>query len=476
MSVLQDLVARFHGFEEENALFALTCRGVPFWDYIRYFVFERIQAAQDINGGSQAYWRESVAPKALRELPAAVSHLLRSSEIKRAPERRYDLVMFDVDKRVQIDGHRANRISYPAVKALARRYSILLLDPSRFSDFDPTAYPCDALSIRGDYLMSRVEALGLQLSREDKDSIEALRGLLRSSFSTDLDFETILRNKFFYQLRMTERTLTRIGPRAPSAVIFQNDGTRIAAQCAHRLGIPSIELQHGGTSPLDLLTGYAPARTQKIPTTPDYILTFGSYWNDQFRSPSTKIAVGYPFFEEAVRKLAGREIRREAKSIVGISVNDISLTRCLYEFARRRPDYTVYYKLRPEEYGGWKAFYPAEMRELKNLVFIDNDSVPLNEYLMRAQYVVSPSSTAIYEALHLGARALIHQGWFHEITQDLIDRGWALPVLNAEDIDSAILKNPAAKVPERDVFYKPGGPENIEKAVDQILAKAGDGA
>ncbi len=40
--MLQELVEKFHSLEAENNLFDLKVKGRPFWQYMRYYLFEEI--------------------------------------------------------------------------------------------------------------------------------------------------------------------------------------------------------------------------------------------------------------------------------------------------------------------------------------------------------------------------------------------------------------------------------------------------
>jgi hypothetical protein len=174
--------------------------------------------------------------------------------------------------------------------------------------------------------------------------------------------------------------------------------------------------------------------------------------------------------EDSLVKLKKKNIPRESKTITAISVLDFEMAKVIHEFAMAMPDYNIYYKLRQEEYSSWKDLYPLEMVEQANIIFIDNNNVSLFECLFKSQYVISTCSTAIYEALYLGAKAIVYKGWCYEELSDFIDKGYVITVASSLELIACIKSSTSPKnTIDSEIIYKKKALENISRHLGQIV-------
>jgi hypothetical protein len=469
MSTLNDFKSRADAFEATHALFTLQLKGRPFWDYIRPYVFREIAVASGLS--RRVIWPNQQLPKSVL-WRTATSFSQTTIELGRrliAPaEKHYDIVFFDYDTKRIVNDRRVNCVTYPTVKTLSERYSLLVLDPSDFNESTDGLYPCDVYSIRADYLIARTLARLLPLSNQELAFLADLGRRIEQEFRVTVDIVEFVREIFLYQHLLCERLKQKLRAWSPSLIVFQNDGTRYAVQAARDLGIGVLEMQHGATFRGDFFTSYGD--NVKIQTMPDDILTFGTYWNHSFSTAARKTAVGFPFFESSLRTINRKAIQRQPGLIIGVSTLEQALPACLFEVAKSRPNIRIRFKLRPEEYSTWRSIYPKEMALQPNFQFIADDQVPLFEHLSAAQYIVATAcTTAIYEGLCLGASPLIYGTSCLEMMEDLVADGFALQVFNPEDILRIIDANKSGKPAHSDLFYKPDALKNIELAFASLM-------
>jgi len=471
-----DFINSFFEFEQKNNLFGIKIKGCKFWDYIRWPVIEYIVSDKYKPKLSFQYHRLSARrTKSLKEIlagslyfiPYATKLIFNYFALR---NNMFDLVIFDHSNRKIIDNMRVNQITYPFIKHFDNSFSILVFDPSQPKDNVDGKYPCRVINTRIFYILAKMFVRFIRLSDEDKVKIEKLRRLILSNYGINCDINQTIKDIYLPQLILTKAFKVMLRKIKPKLVIIVYDGKKYFIQAPHDLGIPVLELQHGAITLLDPYYSYPDLSLQEIDTIPDYFFTFGKYWNNKVNSPSCRIDVGSPYFEQISKDIKGRRIKRNSKNILAVSALDYNMAESISEFAELMPDYEVYYKLRPEEYVGWKELYPKKMTEQKNITFIDNDKKSIFEYLCEANYVISTFSTAIHEALFFGANVIIFKGWQSEMFQDLADDGYALQAASAKQIKEIVIMNKKSeKSIESEYLYKSDSLKNMEEQLKRRM-------
>src|SRR5699024_72095 len=108
-----------------------------------------------------------------------------------------------------------------------------------------------------------------------------------------------------------KKILKRIRPKAIVEVVSYDINKFAMNQAAFELDIPTIELQHGTMRPYHIAYNFN--EKLRLETFPQYILTFGKYWNDSTRLPidSSRVrAVGWPFFEKKISEFKSMNIKK----------------------------------------------------------------------------------------------------------------------------------------------------------------------
>jgi hypothetical protein len=181
----------------------------------------------------------------------------------------------------------------------------------------------------------------------------------------------------------------------------------IIIQCAHygdycveimiakRYRIPVIEMQHGFIGKGHLAYNYNYKSYDIIRDyLPDYIFTFGNYWNNNIRSPAKKIAIGYCYLE----KYSQNNNHNQSKIILLVSGGTMPLS--YIKIAKELKDilggiYKLEFRPHPSEIPKAADRY----HEIADMGYrIDKEN--LYQTLNKASIVVSLElSTVLFEAL-----------------------------------------------------------------------------
>lgn len=455
-------------FEKSNALFGYTIKNRRFWDYIRWSVIEHIANEKYKPKLNFPYHRLSRRKrKAFKEIllellyavPQMAKIIINYIKFK---NNMFDMVFFDHTNRKTIDKKRVNHVAYPFIKYFNGFYSILTFDPSPPEDNVDGKYPSKVVNTKILHTLAKVFGKFVALSRKDKETIEQLRRLILDTYGVDCDIARAVKDIYLPQLILVKIFKGMLKKIKPKLAVIIYDGKKYFIQAPRDLGIPVLELQHGAITLFDPYYSYPELSRREAETIPDYCFTFGKYWNNKINSPSRRIDVGSPYFEQISKDIKEKRPKRNEKNILAVSTLDYDMAETVSEFAELMPDYTIYYKLRPEEYAGWKELYPQKMTAQENIVFIDNDKKSIYEYLCESAYVISTFSTAILEALFFGTNVIIFKGWHSEMFMDLIDDGYALQAANARDIAEIVANNKkTGRTIDPEYLYKSNSLENM---------------
>lgn len=227
-----------------------------------------------------------------------------------------------------------------------------------------------------------------------------------------------------------------------------------------------VELQHGVI--YDHHLGYSYPENETKTTFPDYLLTFGEFWNENARFPISDdrvIPVGYPYLEQRLDKYDDVE---PAEQLLFISQGTIG--RELSQFALKvhednRIDHEVVYKLHPGEYDRWEDEYPwlaeSDMR------VIDESEPPLYRLFAESSAQIGVGSTAVYEGLCFGLETFVFEVDGSEVLRPLIEDGAASSVESVEDLREDIGSATEHRF-DRERFFKSDSVDNIITALKKI--------
>ena len=210
-----------------------------------------------------------------------------------------------------------------------------------------------------------------------------------------------------YQYRAYQALLNRVQPRIliVEEACYGNTATLIAA--ARRRGIVTAEYQHGAVSSGHDAYNFAPAVRESAAyqqTLPHNFLGYGTWWNEQFNAPLTKIVIGNPNREAA---LARAEISGGSRCDLLILSDGIEFDLYL-ELAKQiapvaaRSGLNVVLRAHPLERSVVAARYGDRVDE----VTLDKNA-NLYTSLRSAHVVVSEVSTGLFEAVGLADKLFV---------------------------------------------------------------------
>ena len=199
-----------------------------------------------------------------------------------------------------------------------------------------------------------------------------------------------------------------------SLIIVNSYGFNHFVWAAKKLNIKTIELQHGIISNLHLGYHYPSSKIDSIDCFPEYLLTFGNFWNELAKIPIIKnriVANGYFFFNKQVAKYQNLNIQKMNKILV-ISQSTIGerLSKEIIKMAKELKDFEIIYKPHPKEIIT-QTSYLQELSKFKNITIANNTS--LYALFAECEWQIGVFSTALFEGLGFGLKTIILKlpGW-----------------------------------------------------------------
>lgn len=484
MSSLTDLADRFIACEVRERFFLEKIRGRVVWNYLRYAVFETMilkdtvranETPRASKGDLYVSYRMPIGTKLrllLKEALGFLRYLLRWIARPRV-QGGYDILVINYDRKIFLDDKLVNIQFYLFVKALSDRYRILLVDPSRYQEEVEAHYPCEVFRSRLLYYGIKLKARFLRYTPGEKQILKKFQKALEAEFKGEVPIEWLAKESVSFQLASIPAYRRLFKKIRPKIIIHANTGNNQGwIEVAHELGIPVVDCQHSLMSPINILYRYPEESLQYgLKALSDHIFTFGEFWHRQYHLPAKLTAVGFPFLE-----IKRDEINRlnipKSKSLIIISsmTSRRKLEEVAIVLARSLPDYEVIYKLRPDEYAGWREVYSRAFRFQPNLKIVDSNATSLYHYFAKCRYQLGVNSTALIEGMAFNLETFIlKDGWYLEM-QPLVDQGMARLVESAEEIVQTIQGYREEKRSfDADRLFRSGSLVNIRNEIGALL-------
>ena len=263
------------------------------------------------------------------------------------------------------------------------------------------------------FLLHQVKRL---FKKKKNPTIERFIEFLKTKVIIEDNFVKKIRKKLYYYYfgyDFYRSYLNNLFKKLNPKVIFIRSAsyggfTSILLKVAKENGLLTGEFQHGlimeGHMPYNYGQSVFKSELYKKHL-PDYILTYGDYWNDKIIMPSKIITIGNPHFYESIKKF--RDIKEQKDSILIISLGHytdkfVNIAKYLSE---KLPNFKILFKLHPGE-------VPFEYRykELYKYANIEiAKSGDIYEYFAKFENFVASNSTTVYEALGFNKKLLILQ-------------------------------------------------------------------
>lgn len=198
--------------------------------------------------------------------------------------------------------------------------------------------------------------------------------------------------------------------------------------------------------------------------TPDYLLTWGTYWADKFdREYKNVECVGYDL------KLNGLENKEKKEKIVFVSQTGISKKICEYALfiAKQKPNLQIEVKLHAHDVNIYKDIYSDILNsKYKNIKIITDPSISIGEVINDAKFVVGAFSTALYEAASIGCITFVLDGLNSELSEDLYTTVSHVKLIKSKKEILHFIKN-KPKIVENNILETPKN-DVIQKILSNI--------
>jgi len=207
------------------------------------------------------------------------------------------------------------------------------------------------------FLLYQVRKL---FSKKNNYSIERFVKFLKVKVNIEADFAKKVRKKlyfYYYGYDFYRSYLTNLFKKLNPKVIFVRTASyggfkSVLLKTAKENGIIIGEFQHGSISEGHMAYNYGDSifKSKNYKNyIPDYILTFGDYWNDKIKIPSKKITIGNPHFYESIKKY--KDIKEQKNSILIISQGTITdkFVKIAKYLSEKLHNYRILFKLHPGE-------------------------------------------------------------------------------------------------------------------------------
>lgn len=471
---LKNLYEQFIQFEEENHLFSKKIVDVFFWERIRFTVFINIlQNKIDASDGEKKVKREKNF-KLSNYLLKFRNYLLATFRIRRNPllVKEHDIIFFGSSRRkIQDDGFWWDIYIDHLEKEL--EYSTILFENDLFLKYRKPVRTENMVYLTFlDFLVDLKKYFRCSKVKMSEEEISYLKKITREMkirFGCSLDLVYLVNHKLTRRKRVLpyyQKLITKIKPKA--AIVICSYGKEDFIEACKLNKIPVIEFQHGVITKYHVGYSYEKNSAKKN-NFPDFLFTFGKFWEESVNYPIPKeqiVSVGFPELE--IRKQLYQAVKKK-KQILFISQKTIGLklSKFAVELSKiKNLDYRIIYKLHPFEFLSWKEDFPWLVHS--NIEVIGHQGVNLYQLFAESEIQVGVYSTAIFEGLSFHLKTFLVDIIGIDYMENLIQTGIVTKINKPEELVSA-LSDKNAKRFDSEFFFKNNSINNIKEELDKIL-------
>lgn len=414
---------------EELLNFRFTEHDFLIWPFIRRVVLEKIYFKLTKSSFPVAYFDKK---NFYKKICPYLYHTFCNNPFKYF---NFPIVLFNTQRTVNFkkDGKYFNRLTdyfaleYPDISLIVERTENQEYKLPRY--FENITFE--------DYIYSIVyfKMIFKKHLKEDEKKIKDFIIYLKSNFNNylnDKDIASIYKklivhSKVFPLVYDNYRKL--FDNLKPKVIISVGRGSKriYLYKAAKDYGIKVAELQHGFISNSHILYNYSEDiinSSEYSQYLPDYLLTFGSFWNNCVRDSAKKIVIGNPHLINTVSNIQNRPKNKSNDKKIILIVSQGTHTKEFVETAKEiskkfDKQYVIYFKLHPAE-----VLFEERYKELytyKNIqVCKDGD---IYEYIFVCDFLIGCYSTVVLEALAFKKTVFIlDNNWSREFIPSTIGK------------------------------------------------------
>ncbi|MGD8860495.1 MAG: hypothetical protein PVI30_10835 [Myxococcales bacterium] len=408
---IRALCERIWDAEREEGLLDRELRGIRVWQVLRYRTFQRLASKAALFGAA--------APASPTGPAAQLEHLLRlaTGSVTHNPlvgRERVDALVLEPGRVRTVDGRRVNIHTHFLLQELERQGKTVQVLASRFGGRhrkspDPRRRYADVIDLAG-WFAQRIPRA--RLGDAERRQVRDMQRALSSHVGLEVDLmapcQSLVRS-FWVAHGLYSRLLRRRRP-SETYCICAYGGLAPFVKASRDAGVPVTELQHGVITRYHL--GYSfpvlPS-SGKLEYFPDRLLTWGEPWDRWMDLPELITEVepfGFRFFEH--QRKAYEDVATRPGKVVVLSQGVLGprIAELLLQHFDALRDLQIVFKLHPTEYQRWQN--EPSMRALAERPNVEMATdVDLYQLLSEAEYQIGVFSTALYEGLALGCKAVL---------------------------------------------------------------------
>jgi hypothetical protein len=469
----KEVTEKFWELEEELDLFNLKIAGVYIWERVRFGLHKEIEENLGFYGQGQNVWKKTFPDKVLWLFRTFFSAIFKNP-------------LFSSPKEILFFGHSRRKLLKdrkwwdiycdPVISFLEDKECLLLESPYLKKHLRPSKTSSVGYLDYIELILELKAKLGLGkicFSAEESRVLSEINFRLNQEFGLEVNVNKIIRARLLRRERILpvyRRLLKSLSPRTVFLVVSY--GKEELLEVCKSLGITTVEFQHGTIDRYHLGYSY-PQGTATKRAFPDYFLTFGDFWKNLgvIPLPSERIIpVGYPFFEEEIKKHLGSQ---KKKQILFISQGTIGkeLSKFAVELTKSLDDsITVIYKLHPGEYKRWRDEYSWLVKAQEGgIIRVEEDGEGgLYKLMAESKVQVGVYSTAIYEGLSFGLKTYLVPLSGIEYMRELLEKGYAKEVESVEDLVQELQISDDKVSFDSEDFFKSNSLENFSQFLSNI--------
>lgn len=401
---IRNILDVFFQMEVDENLFSMQMTdGTHYWDIIRSEVYLCLHAA---HGGPFARPTSSPRPSPLARCKDLLKPLLNEISSRYLIAKSPAFVCFTF-QRIRSGSRLVDNIADHLVDLLGEDLvAVELLNRSAISYHR---------LLTGEKTRVPMVAIRSPHNRSESETVAGfVNKLITSHFGIALNVTNVVVEAIsaFEHTRAYYRAVfTRAQPRA---IMGANNGSlRGAFSAAKENGIPSIELQHGGSSRHTIYWSYPSAITASHPglSLPTAYFTYSDYWQGNTHFPVKMFrSIGTDYFYQKPIPAPGNDVLMISSYMYRDALFDLAL-----ELADKDVTRTIVFKLHPHEFD--RRGELIARRGGRDNIEIVGDEHEFAQLFARCQFVVGVQSTTIYLALQAGKRVCLlkHSNYFwHE--------------------------------------------------------------
>jgi hypothetical protein len=245
----------------------------------------------------------------------------------------------------------------------------------------------------------------------------------------------------------------------------QNNGLLKGLFAAARAyGIPTIELQHGSTSPQGPFWSYPLSIPSNHPglTLPTAFLTFADYWKTNTHYPVRHaLTIGNRhLFQPHSPNTTGNV------AVISAYMYQKELGELTRDLATRFPTRLFYFKLHPHQFKSLEEIKGAFA--VQQNVRIVTDDLTLTQLFAVSDFVVGIHSTALYSALQANKNVMIYRRANYQFLKDIFAYS---ELFSSPDEAASIISNAPARFGEKaraPLFFAPFDSRACMHALESI--------